>query len=176
VNTRPAESQAPPPLRLPVYATPFSGRSAELAQIVALLSGSDCRLLTLTGPGGMGKTRLAIEAARRLFPQFPFGVYFVPLAALTTSIELINAIAEALNFRFTTASKPERQLAAYLAARKGLIVLDNMEHLLTSAPLLVNLLAQAPDLRFLVTSQERLALSGEWVFEISGLPYPGDQT
>jgi predicted ATPase/DNA-binding XRE family transcriptional regulator len=158
--------------RLPVYSTPFFGRQAEIEQITELLSGPDCRLLSLTGPGGMGKTRLAVEAARRCQLSFPDGIYFVDLAPLYLPEQMLPAVASATGFSFAESASPELQFANYLRPRQILLILDNFEHLLEAAGLVSRLLNAAPGLRVLATSRERLALSSEWVVEISGLTFP----
>ncbi len=173
------------PHSLPSPATPFVGREAELAQIAALLQDPQCRLISLVGLGGSGKTRLAIQAAAqlvdRLDPQtFPHGVHFVGLAAIATLEGMVAAIAEVLQMRFyvqpASSLSPEAaqaQLLMYLADKEALLVLDNMEQLIDSASLIADLLAAAPGLKLIATSRERLNLPGEWVLEVAGLPFPG---
>ena len=158
--------------------TPFVGRESELAQLERILSSSECRLLTLMGPGGVGKTRLARQFASTQVAAYPHGVVFVPLATCSSGEQLLEAIAEALplSFRLEADAPPaleqERaQLSDYLRPRSILLVLDNMEHLTDVATLLSDILAEAPGVKLLVTSRERLALPEEWVMEVQGLPY-----
>jgi predicted ATPase/DNA-binding CsgD family transcriptional regulator len=157
-------------MSLPIASTPFVGRVEELAQISALFSDPACRLLTLVGPGGIGKTRLALEAAHLLMP--PHTPSFVPLQPLTSPDHLVSALASALEFPFASGIDPQQQLLDYLREKAWLLVLDNFEQLLDGAPLLSAMLANAPLLRVLVTSRERLQLVEEWVLEVGGLTYP----
>jgi predicted ATPase/DNA-binding SARP family transcriptional activator len=169
-----APEPAQPP-RLPVAATPFIGREAELAEVARLLEYADCRLLTLVGVGGAGKTRLALEAAARAAAGlFPEGVYFVPLAPLNTAEFMASAIAKVIRLAFYGPDEPARQLARHLGDQRLLLVLDNFEHLLASggAAQVGELLDQAPGLKLLVTSRERLNLRGEWLLEVPGLDLP----
>jgi predicted ATPase/DNA-binding SARP family transcriptional activator len=178
---QPASEPAPAePARLPISATPFIGREAELAEVGRLLQRDDCRLLTLAGTGGAGKTRLALEAAALAAPgpDFPDGVYFVPLAPLDAAEFLASAIAKAVRLNFYGPDEPARQLVRHLGDRRLLLVLDNFEHLLASggAALVSDLLRQAPGLKLLATSRERLHLQGEWLLQVGGLdlPPPGE--
>ncbi len=167
---------------LPAPLTPFFGREDELADIVAQLqlTNPDARLLTLTGLGGMGKTRLAIEVARACLglDAFPDGVCFVPLAALSQPGEIAAAIAAAINLPAAPGDLLS-MLRAALRTRHILLVLDNLEHLLGDAEqrctaLLVMLLEAAPGVRILATSRERLNVRGERGIEVQGMPLTGD--
>ncbi len=171
-----------PAHNLPSQPTPFIGREAELAEIARLLADPACRLLTLTGPGGIGKTRLAIEAAR-LMLSLPLhamgrgsgggdGIYFVPLQPLTSPDFIVPTIAEAIHFQFYPGGEPRQQLLDYLREKSLLLVLDNFEHLLDGVGLVSEILAYAPYAKLLTTSRERLNLLEEWAMEVSGLPYP----
>lgn len=143
------------------------GRQDELRRISELTGNPNCRLLTLVGPGGIGKTRLALEAARQLG-----NAQVVSLQPLTSPEFLVSAVAEAVGFQFYSGADPKQQLLDFLREKSWLIVLDNFEHLLDGVPLLSEILTYAPGLRLLVTSRERLDLFGEWVVEVSGLDYP----
>ena len=164
---------------LPIFATPLIGRERELNQLCELLCDPPCRLLTLVGPGGIGKTRLAIEAASSLQDDFDQGVYFVPLASVSTINAVISTIANAIHFAFYGPSDPKVQLLNYLREKQVLLIVDNVEHLLAGEPgqetvaeLLVELLQQAPQVKLLITSRESLELQDEWIFDVEGLPVP----
>jgi predicted ATPase/DNA-binding CsgD family transcriptional regulator len=158
--------------KLPSYAIPFIGRAEELTQIASLLRDPNCCLLTLVGPGGIGKTRLALEAARLQLDAFDNGVHFVPLQPLTSPDFIIPAIAEAIHFQFYPSTEPKQQLLDYLREKSLLLVLDNFEHLVDGVDLLPEILEAAANVRLLVTSRERLHLREEWVFEVHGLSFP----
>ena len=157
------------PAPLPIELTPFIGRQSELAHIAARLSDPRCRLLPLLGPGGSGKTRLALETARTLANDFINGAAFVTLAVVHTADDFIAALAEALGVTFVARTEPRTQLINWLRDKELLLVLDNFEHLLTAADQLVAFLKAAPDLKVLVTSRQRLNLQAEWLIEIKGL-------
>ncbi|HVO70443.1 MAG TPA: helix-turn-helix domain-containing protein, partial [Aggregatilineaceae bacterium] len=161
-----------PAHHLPSQPTTFVGRSRELADIRQRLDDPDCRLLTLVGPGGIGKTSLAVEAAHQHSANFAHGAHFVSLALVDSADSLVFAIGNALEFSFSGPEASVVQLRNYLSDRTLLLLLDNFEHLLDAVPLLVDLLAGAPDLKLLVTSRERLNLRGEWVLPIEGMDYP----
>ncbi len=152
--------------------TPLIGRETELAQLADRLEQRDCRLLTLVGPGGIGKTRLALQAAADLGASFLDGVAFVPLAALSAAELLVPAIAGALGFTFQGPADPKAQLLAYLRTKDMLLVLDNFEHLLAAAPLVSELLAACPDLAVLATSRAPLHVHGERQFPVPPLQLP----
>lgn len=159
--------------RLPPQPTLFVGRQDELTEIAHLLSEPDCRLLTLTGAGGIGKTRLALAAAEAAQQTaFPHGVYFVALQPLTSPDFIVSAIAAALNYTFYGELEPKTQLLNYLREKSLLLVLDNFEHLLEGADRLPELLDAASDVKLLITSRERLRLREEWVFDVPGLDFP----
>ncbi len=157
----------PPPL------TPFVGREAELADLARRLDEADCRLLTLVGPGGVGKTRLALQAAAESLGSFADGVYFVPLAALDRAGLLPGAIAAALGLE-PGAADPQAAVIAALRGKELLLLLDNYEQLLPETGLLAEILQQAPEVTLLATSRERLNLRGEQLFDVRGLPPPQD--
>ncbi len=156
----------------PVLSSPFVGRLAELADIATLLTNPDCHLITLVGAGGIGKTRLALETAATLGDRFPDGAYFVPLQAAQSTASLVLAIGEALRFQFFAGGEPFEQISEFLAAKTLLLVLDNAEQLLDEIAIISDLLANAPQLKILVTSRERLNLIEEWVYEVGGLNFP----
>lgn len=178
--------EPPPPSNLPQQLTLIIGRTQELEAVNRLFGNPQCRLLTLTGAGGIGKTRLAVEAARQAHPAFPSGVFYVPLAGIDSAEAIVPAIAEAFNLTFSGTSDPKEQLLQHLlkhASRPLLLVLDNYEHLLkhpagagkSGAVILVaDLLQRLPQLVVLATSRERLNLHGEWTYELHGLPVPAD--
>ncbi|MEM7116134.1 MAG: tetratricopeptide repeat protein [Chloroflexota bacterium] len=183
-----AEAQAPaseadtPKHNLPPQTTPFIGRQTELANIVTQLADPTCRLLTILGAGGMGKTRLGIEVAQAQVGNFTDGIIYVSLApiAVATSPDAINplaaALADALQISFHGRATPEQQLFDYLRRKEMLLVFDNFEHLVNSAVFLSSLLTQAPDIKILTTSRERLNLQNEWLFVLQGLSYSNDET
>ena len=170
----------PPPCQLPPAPGPFIGRDEELTAVTNQLSQNDCRLLSLIGPGGIGKTSLATEAARRLHQQRPGhflgGIHFIPLDPVESAAYLPLAIAEKIGLTFQGATDHADQLVNYLTDRELLLILDNFEHLLAepaaSLALLANILAQAPAVKLLITSRHRLNLREEWLFDVSGLTYP----
>ncbi|MBI4673686.1 MAG: AAA family ATPase, partial [Chloroflexi bacterium] len=154
---------------LPSPATSFVGRETELQTIVQRLE-TETRLLTLLGPGGIGKTRLALQAARQQVDRFLNGVFFVSLAQAQDADAVLAAIAHALAFSFSGGEAPRTQLLNYLQEKELLLVLDNFEHLHDGAELVREILARAPAVRVLVTSRERLNLRAEWLLSVRGLP------
>ncbi len=155
-------------LTLPVPATPFLGREHELAEVVALLTDPDTRLLTLTGPGGTGKTRLALQAAAEARDTFPDGVTWIPLAPLRDPALVIPTLAQTLGIRERPGQPPAETIAETLLGKKTLLLLDNAEHLLPEAAAEVAaLLGGCPTLTLLVTSRERLRVAAE-----TGWPVP----
>jgi DNA-binding SARP family transcriptional activator/predicted ATPase/Tfp pilus assembly protein PilF len=157
---------------LPRSLTPFMGRTQEVAAVVDRLTNPDCALLTLTGPGGVGKTRLALAAARRLESHFAQGVYFVPLAAATDANALWSALAAALGLPHQKQPISETAIIEQLQGQHCLLLLDNFEQLVSQAAFLTRLLLALPGLKLLVTSRLRLQLQEEWLFPLSGLAYP----
>ncbi|MDQ1301333.1 MAG: hypothetical protein QG637_1254, partial [Chloroflexota bacterium] len=195
----PRLSPGAPPHNLPAAPTPFIGRAAELAQIATRLADPACRLLTILGPGGMGKTRLAIEAARAETERFAHGVCFVDLAPLTAAEQLGETILRALHA--PGAGAPDQRVLTHLADKQMLLVLDNYEQLLRGqetgdrgqgsgdrgqeagdrgqgsgdgAELLTTILRRAPKVKLLVTSRTRLNVRAEWLAPLDGLATPGE--
>ncbi len=160
---------------LPRTLTPFIGREAELSALAQLLRDPQCSLLTIAGAGGIGKTRLAIEAVHHSRELFPDGICFVSLATINSPALIVPAIAEAAGFKFQLPAEPQAQLIHYLHTKKALLVLDNAEHLLEGAALFTEILKACTHVKMLVTSRERLNLLSEWVFEVQGLPVPPDE-
>jgi len=173
---------------LPTRDRSFVGREEEIARIREFLVDPACRLLTLVGSGGSGKTALAVEAGWRVAGQYvgPYmhGVFFVPLANISGEHTgrqgelnpLVTAVAEAINFSFAGAQDPRAQLFNYLRERTLLLILDNVEHLLQAGRTFVlSLLDQTGGPELLITSRSRLNLTGEWILEVGGLPYPQAQ-
>ena len=163
----------PPPHNLPVQTTAFIGRKTELSRLKGLLDDPNRRVITLHGPGGMGKTRLALEVATGQITEYPDGVYFVSLASVAELDPLIAAIADTVGYPFQNDSRlPDRQLLDFLREKRMLLLLDNLEQLLEAAPFLNDILQTAPGVRVLTTSRARLMLSGETVFTLGGMPVP----
>jgi predicted ATPase len=171
-------SQADPDARVPRIASRLVGRETELADLAELLEDPDHRLVTITGAGGVGKTHLAMAAAREVAISFPGGVFFVPLTALDSSDQLPGAILTALEVGVDPSADPVGRLRESLRGRECLLVLDGIEHLLPAArEVVAALVGEAAGTTLLVTSQERLGLQAEWRYELAGLamPAPGDR-
>lgn len=165
-----------PPHNLPAQLTSFVGRHEELTQVCQLIGTAATRLLTITGPGGTGKTRLALAAAHWLWQhqpdQFPDGVFFVGLSAVTNPGHVATAVAETVG-AWETADRPlSDSLKEHLHTKQLLLLIDNFEHLLAAAPLVSDLLTAVPGLRILVTSQANLHLYGETEFPLAPLSLP----
>jgi predicted ATPase len=166
------------PLRaaaLPVPRTALIGRDTEVAALLAALRGGACRILTLSGPGGSGKTRLALQVATEAAADFPGGVSFVGLGSLTDAADVAPALAQALGLSRIESGSVEDALRAHVRATvraRTLLVLDNFEQLLAAAPLLVALIESTPALTLLVTSRAVLRVSGEQCFPVPPLPVP----
>ncbi len=156
---------------IPEPVTPLLGREPEVAAVLDVVVREGARLVTLTGPGGVGKSRLAVEAAHRLGPDFADGVRFVELAAVPAADLVAAAVAAGLGLT-TSAGRLLADLQAYLRARRLLLVLDNVEHVAEAAPLLAELLAAAPGLVVLATSRVVLRLRGEHEWPVPPLPVP----
>jgi predicted ATPase/DNA-binding SARP family transcriptional activator len=157
---------------LPVELTPFVGREAVLAEIAERLGDPDCRLLTLVGPGGCGKTRLALKAAEAQLDRYPHGAFFVSLAPLQSVDSIVPAVAEALGFSFYEGGEPRQQLLDYLRQKTILLIMDNFEHLLDGGELVTEIVKAAPNVKTLATSRARLNVGGEYRFQVAGMAFP----
>lgn len=171
----PAGEPRPTTGNLPRSLTPFIGRDPELTALGRLLHDPQCSLVTVVGPGGIGKTRLAIEAAQHIPDLFPDGIWFVPLAPLNSPALIVPTIADAVDFKFSDPTNHQAQLLRYLHQKRTLLVLDNAEHLLDGVEVFTEILKHCPQVKLLVTSRERLNLLSEWVFEVQGLPVPANE-
>ncbi len=161
---------------IPTSPTPFVGRVDELAAIFDLLDHPQCRLLTLVGPGGVGKTRLALEAAATVINRATSSAFndvcYVPLQPLSAPELIFSAVAEALDLRLYPGEEPIQQLIYALRPTTTLLILDNLEHLLDGIGFLPSLLGGAPGIKILTTSRETLNLQEEWLYPIQGMAYP----
>ncbi|MBF6614272.1 MAG: tetratricopeptide repeat protein [Chloroflexi bacterium] len=160
------------PHNLPPQPTPFIGRERELAELAELIERPECRLITLVGQGGSGKTRMALQAAAEQIGAFSDGVYFVPLAPVESSQFLVSTIGTAMGFSFSVQRDARTQLLNELSDKELLLVLDNFEHLMDATDLIIAILQQAAGVTILATARERLNLQGEWAVAVEGLPYP----
>ncbi|NJM06032.1 XRE family transcriptional regulator [Candidatus Gracilibacteria bacterium] len=186
LSERPALAVLPPPsassslagssAKLPQPPMPLVGREIELEHLAALMGSPSGRLISLVGPGGMGKTRLALETSRVYGDRFEHGVVFVSLAVLDRAERIAYAIIDAIGLRTSDHDDPLAALVAHLCDRQLLLILDNAEHVLDGVDLISSLLYHAPQLHILLTSRERLGLQAEHVLELDGLSYPSEPT
>jgi predicted ATPase/class 3 adenylate cyclase len=160
------------PNNLPTQLTTFVGRDAELVEAADLLAGT--RLLTLTGPGGTGKTRLSLQLAARVSDDFPDGVFFVPLEPIRDPQLVTPRIASAIGVSESISRPVTESLADWLREKKVLLVLDNFEQVVAAGPFVADLLRGSPRLKAVVTSRATLRVSGEQEYEVPGLPTPPD--
>ncbi|NOK78959.1 MAG: hypothetical protein GFH24_608416n3 [Chloroflexi bacterium AL-N5] len=168
------EPKSARPIRhnLPGQSTRFIGRKRELLELSKQLSQSECRLLSLIGLGGSGKSRLSIELARGQLANFRDGVYFIELAALDSENAILSSLAQVLGLQFSPKEPPKVQLLNFLRDKQLLLVFDNFEHLLVQAALLSEMLAVSDRLKIVITSRESLKLKSEWLFDVEGLAIP----
>ncbi|WP_420629685.1 tetratricopeptide repeat protein [Candidatus Leptofilum sp.] len=163
------------PHNLPTIATPFMGRDKEIKRITTILGQPNTPLLTVLGPGGMGKTRLAIETGHQLLETYPDGVYLFELAPLNHANNIITVALQALGINAKGTDDQKQQLFDACRDKKMVLIFDNFEHILDGADLVDGLMKAAPTCRILVTSRERLNLYGETVLELKGLKENGSQ-
>lgn len=166
-------------IHLPKQSTSFIGRNDELAELQQFLEDAQQRMVTIVGPGGMGKTRLALALAEHNLTNennFPNGIIFVNLAPLSAPGQMVPALADALNFKLAGSSQdsrpPKQQILDYLREKRLLLLMDNFEHLLDGAEFVMEILDAAPSVKILATSRERLHLRLEQVYPIQGLAFP----
>jgi len=158
--------------QFPFQGTPLLGRTQEIQEITELLQSPEVRLVTLTGPGGVGKTRLAFHLSATLATEFPNGVFIASLAALSDPVLVIPAITRSLGISGANEANAVNLLQAFFSARPTLLIVDNFEHLLNASPLLLHLLEVCPPLKLLVTSRAILHLSYEYEYPLSPLALP----
>ncbi len=169
-----ADPKPRPKHNLAAQPTAFIGRDADRAKLTAVLGEPTARLVTIVGPGGMGKTRLAVEVARAQVDGFEHGVFFVGFDSVVSPELMAYAVADVLGFSFFGARSPEEQLREHLRSKELLLVLDNLEHLLAGLQWISDLLESAAGVKILATSRERLNVRAERVFDLASLPVPDD--
>jgi predicted ATPase/DNA-binding CsgD family transcriptional regulator len=171
------DKASPSPFYLPVPTTPLIGRNQDLPVLKDLLLKNDARIITITGLGGMGKTRLALELAHHVQDRFADQAAFINLAPLQKAESIVPTIAQSLHFTFQSGKRGAKvQLLDYLREKNLLLILDNFEHLLAGASLLIEIIENAPRVKIIVTSRERLNLQGEQLYPLEGLTLSPFQT
>src|SRR6185369_3255568 len=166
-----------PRSNLPGTFTSLIGRDKDISAVCDYLTHPDIRLVTLIGPGGIGKTRLSIASARESLPHFPDGVFFVALAPLDQPSLIPSAISQALGYIEKNNLSPEERLIEGISNKRILLVLDNCEHLIEDvAPLASSLLSACSRLKILITSREALGISGEWLYSVPALELPKENS
>jgi predicted ATPase len=178
-SEKPAQQAEPRGTNIPVQRTAFVGREKEIAAAKELLLSKDVRLLTITGPGGIGKTRLGVEIATGLPENFPGGIHFVPLSPLRDPALIASVIVQTLGIREVGGPSPLELLKKHFhdsSHAPALFLLDNFEHLIQAAPIVADLLAIAPNLKILVTSRAALHVYGEHEFPVPALAVPDAQS
>jgi predicted ATPase len=171
----PLRSLDPVPNNLPAPPSSIIGREVDTASVAALLAGPEARLVTLTGPGGTGKTRLSQQVGRALFDHFPDGVWWVELATISERALVTSSIAGVLGIYASAGQSLIELLKTYLADKRLLLILDNFEQVVSAAPLIGDLLAVAPEVKALVSSRVVLRVRGERVYLVRPLPAPDPQ-
>jgi predicted ATPase/tetratricopeptide (TPR) repeat protein len=162
-----------PKNNLPAQTTSFIGREHELNELQALIEDASLRLITVIAPGGMGKTRLAIEAGNQALNGLGMSAYLIELAPLTDSTSIVSAIADALKYNFQNDERPpKQQILDYLANKTLLFIFDNYEHIIESASLVSDILSVSPHIQVLVTSRRPLKQQGETLFHLAGMDFP----
>ena len=164
--------QKPVHHNLPVHRSAFFGRHQEIAEIQNHLLNSSARLVSIIGPGGIGKTSLGIAVGAEIASHFPQGVFLVSLAPMETADQILIALAEVLGVQNLIAENPKQQLLNYLKRKKMLLIFDNYEHLLPDVNLLAEIVENAPDVQMIVTTRKRLNLGAELVYTLKGMTYP----
>ncbi len=162
------------PNNLPSKLTPFIGRLSEIDEVCRLVDEN--RLVTLTGPGGIGKSRLAIRVGYEKLRQFEHGVFFISLSSVTSPEYIITAISDAVGFTFAGQSDPDRQLIDHLREKDLLLIMDNFEHLIEAVDIIHELIEHCPDIKIVTTTRELMNIHGEVIYELNGLPVPDDAT
>jgi predicted ATPase/transcriptional regulator with XRE-family HTH domain len=173
ISTASAEPESASATMLPASMSSFVGRDQEVSAVAAILLRKDVRLLTLTGPGGIGKTRLAMRVAEVMGKTFADGVHFISLASVADPRQVASAVASAFGLEEVAGVSRTFAIVTRLGDRNVLLILDNFEHVLAAAELVASLMRQCAGLRVLVTSRAALQLSGEHRFEVPPLPTPG---
>lgn len=170
----PPRSLSTHPNNLPPQTTPFIGRRHELEEVEGIM-GPECRVVTVLGPGGMGKTRLGLQYAAEHIDHFKHGVYVVPLAPISSAEDIVPAMADALKYSFTSNEDRQSQMLDYISSKEMLLMMDNFEHVTDGASLVANIVNSAPGVQVLATSRTRLNLAAECIFDLSGMDMPDDE-